>query len=175
MTENPYKLFRLPLRYELDMEALRETLQALQRAVHPDRHAHEAASDRLRAANESARINEAYLSLKDPVRRAEALAACRGIALPSGEVTIRQPELLMEQMLLRERLEACREERGMSDLEVLQDEVAQMLADTKKELALALEASEPDAQQVLAQLSRLKFLRKLEHELSLAEEQLADY
>src|SRR5882724_9940444 len=61
--------------------------------------------ERAIAENQAMSLNEAYETLKDAVKRAQALLARAGIASPVGESrTIEDRELLMEAMEAREAL-----------------------------------------------------------------------
>src|SRR5213075_2858641 len=53
--------------------------RALQREMHPDRYAAGDEVERRLALQSSARVNEAYRALKDPVGRAQYLLSLRGI------------------------------------------------------------------------------------------------
>ena len=70
---NHFELFGLPVRFAVDAQALEARYGALQRDVHPDRHAGDAVAQR-QALQAAARVNEAYRTLKDPVERANILA-----------------------------------------------------------------------------------------------------
>ena len=60
-------------------EGLDEGFRALSRKLHPDRFARASAQERRYSLGQTTRLNEAYKTLKDPVRRAEHLLRLRGI------------------------------------------------------------------------------------------------
>ena len=70
-SQNYFALFGLPQRYGFDPEQLDAAYRALQRVVHPDRYAAAGDAERRVALQSSARVNEAYRALKDPVGRAQ--------------------------------------------------------------------------------------------------------
>ena len=76
-TRNHFELFGLPLRFRIDAPALQRAYRDLQRDVHPDRYAGGSDHEKRLALQASARVNEAYRTLKDPVARAELPAAAR--------------------------------------------------------------------------------------------------
>lgn len=84
-------------------EGLDEKFRALSRQTHPDR---VPANERARAAARMTAINDAYKTLKDPVKRAEHLLELRG--LKAGEVKM-SPEFLEETLNDREQLLEARE------------------------------------------------------------------
>src|SRR5437762_14228066 len=78
-SQNYFALFGLPQRYRFDQEELDAAYRSLQRVVHPDRYAAAGDAERRVALQSSARVNEAYRALKDPVGRAQYLLSLRGI------------------------------------------------------------------------------------------------
>src|SRR5919204_3292524 len=60
-------------------EGLDEKFRTLSRKLHPDRFARASAQERRYSLEQTTRLNEAYKTLKDAVRRAEHLLALRGI------------------------------------------------------------------------------------------------
>jgi len=81
-------------------DGLDERFRALSRKLHPDRFARAAAQERRYSLEQTTRLNEAYKTLKDPVRRAEHLLQLRGI---KGDPRM-SPEFLEQTMDDREKL-----------------------------------------------------------------------
>ena len=94
----------LPAALELEPAALDRAYFAGQRQWHPDRFARRPAAERAQASTQAAALNDAYRTLKDPLRRAVYLAELKGVELPAEGRTIDDPELLMEAMEAREAL-----------------------------------------------------------------------
>ncbi|MDA0999158.1 MAG: Fe-S protein assembly co-chaperone HscB [bacterium] len=87
----------LPRRMRLDEKELEKRYYALSKKLHPDYHQGETASVRIRILDASARLNEAYKILKDPLRRAVYL-----VELESGKMAENDtapPLELMEEIL----------------------------------------------------------------------------
>ena len=84
---------------------LDDNFRALARKVHPDRFARGTPLERRRALEQTTSLNDAYKTLKDPVRRAEHLLALRGV---EGEVKM-APDFLEETLDDREKLLEARE------------------------------------------------------------------
>src|SRR3954470_16866863 len=79
---------------------LDDRFRALSRKLHPDRFARAPAQERRFSLEQTTLLNEAYKTLKDPVRRAEHLLALRGI---KGDPKM-SPEFLEQTMEDREKL-----------------------------------------------------------------------
>ena len=78
LQSNDFELFELEPAFALDRAQLDERWKALQREVHPDRHAAADAQTQRQAMQWSVRINEAYQRLKDPLARAAYLCELHG-------------------------------------------------------------------------------------------------
>jgi molecular chaperone HscB len=90
--------------YTLDLAALDRAYFALQRRLHPDRFVRKQPRERAISQQQAAALNEAYETLKHPIRRARYLAELMGVDLPGDGRTIDDPALLMETMEAREAL-----------------------------------------------------------------------
>ena len=89
--------------FTLDPAELDRRYFALQRDLHPDRFARHSARERQISQSQAVALNEAYETLKTPLRRAEYLLRLAEQPV-DRESTLRDPELLAEQMERREAL-----------------------------------------------------------------------
>jgi molecular chaperone HscB len=80
--------------------ALDDNFRTLSRKLHPDRFARATPQERRYSLEQTTLLNDAYKTIKDPVRRAEHLLALRGI---KGEPKM-SPEFLEQTMEDREKL-----------------------------------------------------------------------
>ncbi len=122
-SRNHFELFGLPERFRFDPAVLDRAYHALQVEVHPDRFAAASETERRLALQSSARVNEAYCALKDPVARAQYLLSLHGIEA-FDETDTSLPLDFLERQL--ERREAAAEAAASGDvpaLEALQDDV----------------------------------------------------
>ena len=105
-SRNHFELFGLPARFRLDGPVLDAAYRRLQSDVHPDRHAHADDAVRRIAAQSSARVNEAYRALKDPVRRAQYLLQLHGVDAGAGDARTARTRTLAARsaLVLAERL-----------------------------------------------------------------------
>ena len=95
----------LAVGFDVDVEALERPYFALQRQLHPDRFAGKSPKEKALSQQQATMLNEAYETLKDPLKRGVYLLELlgRGVDLTACG-TINDPELLMEQMEKREAL-----------------------------------------------------------------------
>ncbi len=100
-----FSLFGLPRRFSLGDADLAATRRALQAQAHPDRHATAGASAQRVAMQWSARINEAYARLGDPLARATLLCALYGTPVDPERNTAMPARFLEQQMRWREALD----------------------------------------------------------------------
>ncbi|MGE0423000.1 MAG: Fe-S protein assembly co-chaperone HscB [Reyranellaceae bacterium] len=103
--------------FAVDSAALDRAYFALQRRLHPDRFARKPARERAISQQQAAALNEAYETLKHPIRRARYLAQQIGVDLPGDGRTIDDPELLVEAMEAREALSEAETAAAVEALE----------------------------------------------------------
>jgi molecular chaperone HscB len=101
-----FRFFDLPEVLNIDLADLEKRYYALSRKWHPDRFARKAEAERLEAEEKTALLNDAYRTLKDPVRRAEYVLAEHGLAAAQQSAP---PDLLEEVFELNMALEEIRE------------------------------------------------------------------
>lgn len=105
LQQNFFELFGLPACFGLDAGQLDRAYRELQSSVHPDRFVNAPEAERRVSMQQATQVNEAYQTLKNPVRRAAYLIAQRGID-PRFETNTAMPaEFLIEQMEWREAIE----------------------------------------------------------------------
>ncbi len=106
LNENHFELFGLPARFAVDTAALDARYRELQREVHPDRFAAASRAEQRVSMQLATRVNEAYQTLKSPLRRAVYILQLRGVDPKFETDTAMPPEFLAEQMSWCERIEA---------------------------------------------------------------------
>lgn len=126
--------------FGIDLKALKREFLQLQSKAHPDL----APQDKKRQAEAlSARINEAYKTLQNPLLRAQYLLSLRGIDVAEDETArVEDPELLMEVLETRETIEEAQEE---SDLDPLKQVNDQRIEESVKVLDQAFKDDDMDA------------------------------
>jgi molecular chaperone HscB len=121
--QNHFELFHLPLRFTIDLDALGAAYREVQNQVHPDKFAHKPDAERRVAMQWATRANEAYQTLKNPLRRAAYLCELNGVDLQTESNTAMPPAFLMQQMEWREKLDDARAARDLGELEQLDGEL----------------------------------------------------
>lgn len=96
-----------------DLKQLRKEFLQLQAKAHPDLAPHD---QKRHAEALSMRINEAYKTLQDPLRRAQYLLLQQGIDVEDESAKLEDPDLLMQVMEAREAVEDVEEEEELGDL-----------------------------------------------------------
>ena len=159
-TRNHFELFGLPQRFRFDPSLLDRAYHALQGVVHPDRHAAGGETERRLALQSSARVNEAYRALKDPVSRAQYLLSLHGIEAFSETDTSLAVDFLERQLERREGAEAALSEGDGRRLALIADEVRVEARELEQRLWALLDV---EAQWEAARVSvrELRFLTKV--------------
>ncbi len=159
-SRNHFQLFGLPERFRFDAAALDRAYHELQGEVHPDRHAAAGETERRLALQSSARVNEAYRALKDPVARAQYLLSLHGIdALDETDTAL--PFDFLERQL--ERREAAAEAAAGGDeraLESLVDAARTEAKELEQRVASLLDV-DADWSAARGTVRELRFLTKL--------------
>jgi molecular chaperone HscB len=173
---NHFQLFSLEAHFTLDLNALSQAYQNLQKAVHPDKFAHASSQEQLVSVQKSAQINDAYQILKDPLKRAEYLLTLRGVDMPNEQHTFGDTAFLMRQMELREMLDDVKQASDQeSALEAAQEELSEEYLQHFNQMQQQILADDADNNTLACNnLRKLKFYQKLNIEVDRLEEQLLD-
>ena len=159
-----FTLLGVQQRFELDQADLDAHFRELQRRVHPDRFA--AADDAARRASMmlATQINEAYQTLRSPLKRATYLLQLAGIDVGAGSNTAMSPEFLMNQMVWREQVAEARADGDLAALEEIEVEIATAIRTAYNVLGTALDDG-ADRNVAVEAVRRLMFLEKLHEEI----------
>lgn len=166
--KNHFELFGLTPAYALDLAHLDRAYRDIQSKVHPDRFAQAGDAERRASMQMTTQVNEAYRTLKSPVRRASHLLELNGVdtgfetntAMPSG--------FLMEQMELREKLE---ETRDAASLAAIEKDVMNKKQKIETQIAECIDAKR-DFESAKGLVRKLMFLEKFGEEIAAAYEAL---
>jgi molecular chaperone HscB len=100
-----FDILGLKPRFDIDEEALEKAYFAKQRLHHPDKIAMSDKAARAKAVQVSMQLNDAYETLKNPLKRAEYLLISHQVIAANDHATISDPALLMQMMALREQMD----------------------------------------------------------------------
>jgi molecular chaperone HscB len=109
-----FSVFGLDPKLNLDLPALEHEFHRLSRKLHPDRFARAAENEKEFSLADTALLNDAYRTLKDPLRRTEYLLKLLGAVDPESkdEKSARVPADLLEEVFeLNMQIEEMRENR----------------------------------------------------------------
>ncbi|MBZ5679702.1 MAG: Fe-S protein assembly co-chaperone HscB [Acidobacteriia bacterium] len=120
-----FSFFGLPPKLNLDVATLEKEFYELSRKLHPDLNARAGSKEQEWSLEQSSRLNDAYRTLKDPIKRTQYLLHLEGVQLEeqsksatekaraTGEVKkqIVPPDLLEEVFELNMQLEELRMEK----------------------------------------------------------------
>ena len=166
--KNHFELFGLTPSYALDTGTLDSAYRDIQATVHPDKFAHAGDAERRASMQMTTRVNEAYRTLKDPLRRAIHLLELNGIDVAFETDTAMPKEFLMEQMELREQLE---EARSASALDTLNKTLLEQKRQIQSRLAIELD-SDKSFESARILVRKLMFFDRLAEEVDEAYEAL---
>ncbi len=172
--KNHFELFGLPVSFDIDTDNLAARYREMQRRVHPDKYANASDQDRRLSLQMTALINEAFQTLKDPVRRGRYLLSLRGIDLGDETDTAMDPAFLMEQMELRENLDEVKQaDNPHKQLAELANRIEQRLQEGMGQFRRALADGTPESNKKARNAVReMQFLEKMRLEIDNLEEEL---
>jgi molecular chaperone HscB len=132
-----FTFFGLPRKLNLDTKALQSDFYALSRKLHPDLYSQEESKEQAWSLEQSSKLNDAYRTLKDPIKRTEYLLRLEGVELEEQSKTATEqartsghvkkqvvpPALLEEVFELNMQLEEARMNKkvGEDDPALLKD------------------------------------------------------
>jgi molecular chaperone HscB len=168
--QNHFELFNLPARFNVDTSALDAAYREVQSRVHPDRFVGATDAEKRVAMQWATRANEAYQTLKNPMKRAQYLCEINGADLKTESNTAMPAQFLMQQMEWREELGDARAARDADALDALD---AQVKRERKQRLeAIGKELDAGDFEAAAQGVRALMFLEKFGDEVQYAFEAL---
>ena len=172
--KNYFELFSIPASFQVDTRELTDSYRQLQSRFHPDRVAGGSEQERLRSVQATSLLNEAYETLKSPQKRAAYLLSLRGVDVEQVSQDDLSPDLLMEQIELREQLEELpRDESALDTLETLRERVTSRQEQGQQKFADALTAE--DLETARKNYYEMQYFAKLSTEIESLEEDLLGY
>jgi molecular chaperone HscB len=161
--KNHFELFQMPVMFEIDTQQLDAAYREVQGRVHPDKFVTATDAEKRVAMQWATRANEAYQTLKNPLKRAMYLCEMNGVDLATESNTHMPTAFLMQQIEWREALDEARDAKNQSALEQLENELIQ-----KRALLLSLVTQHLNAAQYNdagEQVRQLMFVEKFGDEV----------
>jgi molecular chaperone HscB len=169
--QNHFELFGLQAAFGLDVEVLEKAYREIQAQVHPDRFAHAGDAERRASLQWTTRVNEAYRTLRDPVQRGRHLLELRGVDVAFETNTQMPTEFLMQQLELREELEAATGKKDPARLDRLRAGLSVSKKALEKDVGTAIDGRK-DYVRAAELVRKLMFLDRLDSEVGLAYEEI---
>jgi molecular chaperone HscB len=167
--QSHFDLFGLPPAFGLDREALEKAYLEIQSRVHPDRFAHAGDAERRASMQWTTRVNEAYRILKSPVQRARHILELHGVDVEFETNTQMPTDFLLQQLELREELEAATEKKDAAGLDALRARLRDEKTLLERNIAEAIDQAK-DFEGSAGQVRKLMFLDRLDAEIDEAYE-----
>ena len=104
-----FEIFGLPVAWQVERGQLDSRYRKLQQEFHPDRYASQGATEKRLALQTASLINQAYDSLKSPLKRAQYLLQLKQMDASQESHITSDGAFLMEQIELREELSEVRD------------------------------------------------------------------
>ena len=150
MSDDYFALFSLPQAYTIDLQDLDKKYFALQQDVHPDQN--------VGAMHRSMDVNDAYKTLKSPVKRATYLLSLVGINISEEKPDRVKPsqEILMHVLEVREALDNANTKEAC--VEIIRD---MQEAFSKTEAKMSAAFAEEDFNMASQLAIELRYLEKI--------------
>jgi molecular chaperone HscB len=164
-----FELFGLSAAFLLDKEALEKAYRELQSRVHPDRFASAGDAERRASMQMTARVNEAYRALKDPVQRAKYILELHGVDVAFETDTQMPTDFLLQQLEMREQLEAALGRKDAGFLDTLRGSLAGQRKLLENQIGESIDARK-DYAGAAGLVRKLMFLQRIDDEIDAAYE-----
>jgi molecular chaperone HscB len=168
LQSSDFELFGLAERFAQDRAAIDARWKELQREAHPDRFAAQGQAAQRVAMQWSARINEAYARLKDPLKRAAYLCELRGAPINAENNTAMPAAFLVEQMEWREALDDA---QAGADVDALDEQLNRARRQVLERIGQLLD-EQGDAPAAAQQVRALMFIERFGEDVQARLEQL---
>ncbi len=168
--DNHFALFQMAPGFAIDSAQLDAAYREVQGRVHPDKFASATDAEKRVAMQWATRANEAYQTLKNPLKRAMYLCELNGVDLGIESNTAMPTVFLMQQMEWREALDDARAAKNLNALEQPDVELNVTRRAELDKIAALLEQSQ--FAQAGEQIRQLMFVEKFGEEVARAFEVL---
>lgn len=173
-SQNYFELFGLDPTFVLDADHLHSQQQRLQASYHPDRYVNGSDREKRLSVQMASWVNQAYETLRDPVRRAKYLLELSGITMQDDSETTSDTEFLMEQIDLREEIEACRSsEESLDCCDRVAIKLTHRATELSQEFVNRFDAGDLDSARLSSR--KMQFIQRIQDQLSDLQFELEDF
>ncbi|KAL0410226.1 UNVERIFIED_CONTAM: Iron-sulfur cluster co-chaperone protein HscB [Sesamum latifolium] len=145
--------------YKIEVEELEKKYKDWQKKLHPDLVHSKSQREREYAAEQSARVIDAYHTLTDPLLRAIYIVKLEGIHVDEEE-RITDPELLAEVMELREAVDEAEDTRALNEIQAQLQEKLRYWSDAFDDAYVRV-----NYEDALASIRRMTYYRRANEEI----------
>jgi molecular chaperone HscB len=163
-------------RYDLDLDQLEGRFRSLSRQLHPDRFARADQRERRASLQRTVQLNEAWRTLKDPIKRAEYMLRLAGMPVggEEGDGGKVPAPLLMEILELREALAEARLAKDHRKVAAMAADMSARAAETLGAVAEALgRGTAADLARAGRELVALRYYQRFLDEVAVHEDGVA--
>lgn len=172
MRKNYFELFGLEPNFLINTSEMANAMRQLLQAVHPDRFARATAQEQMLSMQQTTQINDAFAILKNPVSRAQYLLELKTGHDSSKEVTVKDPIFLMQQLELREELEAISHAADSNALIAFAAELERLETIQEAEIKELFAQDELSISSLETSIYKLQFLHKTLADIELVEDKM---
>ncbi len=120
---NPFEIFGLPVKFNVDGEGLETKFIEIQKRVHPDKFANATDAEKRVAQQWTILINEAYQKLKDPLSRGKLICELKGHKVNEDSSGSLDEDFLLDQLERREKIDDAISSGDTKEVEALKKAV----------------------------------------------------
>lgn len=169
--QNYFEIFGLAVDYALDLDDLASRYRELQKELHPDNYVSHTEHEKRLSMQWSSLVNTANETLRAPLARAVYMLELKDIDIDHNPVL--PPAFLMEQIELREELEALEDdEDGLDKLADFKSKTESVMSGLEGQFS---ETVDRDDEAALTVVYEMQFMAKLQASAHHLEEKLLDY
>jgi molecular chaperone HscB len=161
-----FAAFDLTPGFALDLEALSTRFRDLQSVAHPDRFTSASDAEKRAALERATEVNEAYQTLRDPVRRAMYLLWLKNVNGMDEKNTSMPHDFLVEQIEWREAIADAKLKEDVDRLDEMNTELQSVLGSLGDTFSAAYEGDHLPIASTLAR--KMRFTQKLIEEVDAA-------
>jgi len=171
--QNFFELFGLNPCFNLDAERLHAQQQHLLARCHPDRFVNASEREKRLSVQMASWVNQANETLRDPVKRAAYLLQVSGVEAGDESETTSDSGFLMEQIELREEIEACRNRDDALDCcDQIAAKLGRRASQLEQEFVTSFEAKDLEAARLSGR--KMQFIQRIQQQLSDLQFELED-
>lgn len=172
-SSNFFEIFSIPSGWHVDLGDLDVRYRALQQEFHPDRYATKSDVEKRLAVQTASLINQAFETLKTPLKRAQYLLELNGVDIDQETHVTTDSHFLMQQIELRETLAGVAGKTDpWAELEKLRAHVEAIYQNLQSEFFESLSAKIFES--AFTAVAKMQFFSKLLNEIEQLEADLED-